>query len=332
MAIWPVGATTASGTLSGTLIGPRIESVALSKVAFSGPVTPLRDAAHRPLVAQSINVTIALTGSASGPANGPFAITASGSANAPFIYTDPAANAFVNEVLSGSLSGALTLLQTLAVRGSLSGSVSGASAGTIAIANAPIVATAMPAAASGPIVEITRQLNGIAARGTISGPAVGPLTGTVTAPVNATFAYDTRGADVQTLNVSGSATAQVVAAGRSFPPLAETLGGSVDVTVGAALPQVACVAVPITVEVVDAAMAGRGSVSVTLTTSQGDVESIVLRESAAGRFIATGLPIARAGAVRVRDGFVEVLDPGALLSLSYTARNGQPATATVDLR
>lgn len=321
---WQPGATTASGSLSGTLSGARIGTVNLSNIIFNGAVTPLRETALRPTTAQSINVSIALTGSVSGPANGPFTITANGDANAGFSYTDPRGALMVTDTLTGMLTGPLTISPTKPAIGLLSGDVTGRLVGTLKIGDTPITSTTPNAPASIPI-RTTRVT--VAVGGSVSGPAAGPLSGNVSGSIVLT-PFDTQSPSSVTISVS----ARVTAPGTVFPPLTATVTGAVTATATVAPPPVPCVAIPVMLEVLDAAAAGRGPVTVVVTTSQGDTESLTLNEASPGRFVALGLPMARAGGVRVRDNLIEVIDPGAIVTVTYTAQTGQTALVSMRLQ
>lgn len=86
---------------------------------------------------------------------------------------------------------------------------------------------------------------------------------------------------------------------------------------------------PVTLEVVDADLAGTGSLAVALATSTGDRESLVLTETMPGRFqlvpasltVIAGTPVAGNGTVEAA--------PGATIMVTYTdakAGSGRPAT------
>lgn len=321
---WQPGATTASGSLSGTLSGARIGTVSVSNITFSGVLTPLREAASQPTAVQTINVSVALTGSASGPANGPFTITASGNANNGFSYSDPRGSVIVTDTLSGMLMGQVTISPTRPAIGSLSGDVTGRRVGNLTISNAPITSTTANAPASIPIRTIPLT---VVVGGSVSGPAAGPLSGNVSGSIVLT-PFDTQSPSSVTISVS----ARVTAPGTVFPPLTATVTGAVTATATVAPPPVPCVAIPVMLEVLDAAAAGRGPVTVALTTSQGDTESLTLNEASPGRFVVFGIPMARAGGVRVRDNFIEVIDPGAVVTVTYTAQTGQTALVSIQLQ
>ena len=98
------------------------------------------------------------------------------------------------------------------------------------------------------------------------------------------------------------------------------------VVAGAGAPA-AAVDLPFPLQVTDADMAGRASVQVVLTTSQGDRETFTLAESAPGRFSRAALPLA-AGAARAGDGTLQV-DAGAVITVRYAdlqPGNGRPAS------